>query len=362
MTQNIIGDSDSDITFKINGKTYNLHKNIIAKSLFFKTLLDNEQFMGIKDDEIIIGDVYNVPINSDYVDEVLGLMYDNDVLKIDQSADVIRYATADKLIKSLNYYILFDFFQIDNLKEICMDLMSKMMPNIYPKLPNRIEHVFKIPNFPEPGSYKCNGRQFYVDPLDEITWKSCRKDFEDLAKIIYDGIMFYKKYAGIYFDTTIKRLIDDEGDLVKKHIINRIKECEFPEINIFMFKYNDTEKKIYMVDEFDFHIRGGDFIDFILGIYHNLHNGTQFKLYWIMDDRKNSLPIEIVGFLMDIFPNNRCPAMLLDTSDWKIGKSLNWPRISQFENICIRNNNLLFFEQKLRAYLKLYHFADRHVR
>jgi len=355
MAQYIIGDSDSDISFKINGTIYDLHRNVITKSIFFKTLLDNEQFMGIKDDEIIIKDIYGVPINSDYVSETLNWMYFRNITKMSLFTMLTGCAVTENLIELLQYYTLSDFFQIDGLKEICKKEMSKMMPKIYPLLPKKISN--------KNNCYAHDGWNYYISCCNLGEWTSCEKDFKKILEIIYGGLAFFKKYTAVYFDQCIennakfvwspamkRHNINIDMNDIDKYILDSIRKNNGPIVHY------DIIKKKLLLDDTNYCVDGNVYIWNIFQIYEQMYGSFHHNMYWIMNDGKNCLPIELVEVLMDIFPDNKYPVMLLDTSDWRNEKTLNWNNISLLENLCTHRNKLGFFKDKLGAYMEMCYF------
>jgi len=363
MVQNIIGDSDSDVSFKINGVTYELHKSVITTSLFFKALLDNEQYMGIKSDEIIINDIHDLPINSDYVYEILGWLYHKDTQKMSKFMEFSGVSTTDSLIDMLQYYTLIDFFQIDGLAEICKTYMLHMMVAIHPLPTNKIKHTGEYYNCDGSGDmYCCDRGEYSIDNCDEDLWKYNKKDFKLIAKIIYDQLAFIKKYVPIYFDRYIdykkdKNIISDCGLFTRvpvdiaEHIINSIQHN-----NVLKFGYDKKKKLIYLTDNTGHYINGVLFIGYIYKIYRTLYRGVKDKIDWVTYSEKNALSIEIVDKLMGIFPDSDYPIMLLDTSEWQTNGTLNWNNISRFEKLCISHNKLECFKNKLNAYTNLCYF------
>lgn len=357
---------NSDISFEINGKKYDLHRDIIIKSLFFKTLFDNEQHMGIKNDEIIINDIYDLPINSDYVYEVLCWLYDDDLNVMKQFVVPMDCTTTDILIKLLQYYTLSDFFQIDDLKKICIDALSKTIEKKVHRVPYRIEI-----NRQRCGPYKHNGQIFHFGFSGEQLWNDQKEEYERFFEIIYSKFSYIKKHASKHFDHYIEKYFGPEGnDIIQyieygcnkhdykprditKHIINSIQQN-----NILKFKYDDEKEKIFVMDdESGYHMNGRNFLDFLLKVYDLLYGSVaDSSLWWISSDKNNNIPIELVNILMDIFPYSDSPARLLDTENWQCENRLNWIPILNFENICIHHNKQNSFKNKMKAYMEINYY------
>lgn len=109
----------SDISFKINGVDYHLHKYILSSgSLFFKALLDNEKYIGLKNDEITINYINETAIRSECVKEILAWLYHNNINMMENFINITRDAEYESVDEIVQYSVLIDFFQIDGLKKI----------------------------------------------------------------------------------------------------------------------------------------------------------------------------------------------------------------------------------------------------
>ena len=350
----------NDVSFKINGIQYHLHKSILsAESGFFKALFENEQYMGIKDDEIKIYDVYDkMEIGDEVIENTLYWLYDNcDGLKIIIESIKKDADPRNNIIEMLKYCTVSDFFLIDNLKMKCADQLKIIVSEIYPSLPNKwvSDRWWNL-------QYIKN-QIIYRDRITSSNIEYCNDELGEICNRIY----YIKKYGPKYFHNIINKYVKDNdilirllskddsfGEILKRHICDENKFC---------FKIVDGDKLCMAVDELYLCDGRKEFYDFICGLHEQLYNLFPTKpymnpyvtssLYWIMDNEDTKLPIEYIGLLMDALPNDDNPIRLLSTKNWQDNNGLNWNNIFEFRNLCIEHGRSDCFKAKLRSYLEI---------
>lgn len=345
-----------DISFKINRKIFYLHTSVITKSLFFKTLLDNEQYMGIKDDEIIINDIYNnVLIDSSCIYEVLNYLYNDDINMMAQLSRFITGETIYDLINLLQYYTISDFFQIDDLKEILHKELVKILLRMRPHVPKEIVEV-KTQSF---GEYVSDGTYTYgaeiLDPFDME-----KENIEKIIGIFNENFSYFKKHAPNYFHKNMKKYVsifyypdlvrDRSYSEIYKSVLDSLLKCD---MSIFRLTTTKIKNKEYycIVDDVGIITYIGAFITCIYNIYKRVYNDIHDSLYWNFIDEEKNLPIELVEIIMSILEKDESCVILLDTKNWLKDGLLNWPAIHEFEKICNYNGQQEQFKKKIKAFL-----------
>jgi len=342
---------------------------MITGSAFFKALLDNEIYMGIKEDEIIINDLYDLPIDREYVRETLCWLYDENIDMMAHYKTLIYGHNVRNLFELSRYYVLFDFFQIDNLINNCiMEISGILTTNAFNvAIPAKIKKSRKLKD-PYDLIFS-HGRNIYDfgTATDHIIWCNYKTNLRDFLKAIYSGFSYIKKYAPKYFDMCIDKYISDKSndvELIKcgvyksdpveiiEHIIDSITKN-----SVLQFKLDRKISKLYFVNNSEYYIEFTCFAEYIMKL-HNYMYREKFDrmLYWIIEDENKILPLEVIDYLMNIFPNNGNLVRLLDTRDWQCDGSPNWELISEFEQVCKNHNRIDFFKKKLDAYMNMYHY------
>ena len=347
-----INGHDCDIFFKINGVFYGLHKNKIIKSLFFKALLDNEQYMGIKNDEIMICDYCDTIIDSDYVYDVLNWLYGNGTHTMEGCGKLSNPATINDLVTMLQYYILSNFFQMDTLRKIFSGKLLDIIKTLCGTIPQKINITNDRYANPKYIMINYADYEYSMEKNDAVLWNNngYRNDFRRFLKVLSENFSYIKKRSPKYFARCINEYRNKHESQINviKYISNYILHND--EIK---FVYDRSANVLELTNVFSCNIDRCTIIKILVDLHgYVFTNDIAKSLYWF-SSRENSIPQELAAILMDMFPDSDYPIRLMDTEDWQADGTLNWPAISSSENMCINYGNSTYFKNKMDAYMKL---------
>lgn len=371
-----IDDQYSDISFIINGILYGLHKNVVTKCLFFKVLFENEIYMGIKNDEIVISNMNGEPIKNTNVFRILNWLYDTNINKNKQFA----FSTDDLSVKNIaniiEYYTLSDFFQIDSIKKKCADTLKNIIDkkyNDFKKINRKGFIEKKCISHMDSRNKKCTkcakdnyilyeygNMQFMISDNDENIDILA---VNNLLTIFNEQFMRLKNIIPKYFNKCIEE-IDDREDFVmivssgnkicdiKKHVLEAIHVY----CNILGFRYYGG-----ILQSIDPIIKNNvkccDFVDYIYNVYRFMFTDDIYKSLCWMQCREKCIPLDIFENLMHIIGNKNKLISLLDTYTWPKDTDINKAYVMHLKKICTEHSELDLFSEKMKAYSNINRYA-----
>lgn len=352
-------EEEHDITFKINGKNFHLHRNIIKKSLFFKALLDNEQHMGIKNDEIIINNIYNdLPIDHQYVYGVLNYLYNGDVNAMEKLSALNEGASVYHLVGILQFYIISDFFQIDDLKENMRDNLTKMLEKMLPRIPQKIkEQMYVSLTETVPNGKYVHGEEL-LDPYNKD-----KENITHIIKVFYEKFSYFKRHAPNYFSKYVNRNVRWYGyknftpnhsfEDANQSVIDSLLCCDPSKFWITTVVTENKKEYDCIADNIGAVTYVNTFITDIYYIYKHLEKNLRESLHWNLSDEEKNIPIELAEIIMSIVDKKDNCIILLDTKDWMKDGLLNWQVISEFEKVCNYYGQQEQFKKKLKTFMDI---------
>jgi len=348
----------SDVSFTINGRKFNLHKHIISsKSAFFKALISNEQYMGLKDDEIIIEDIDGDVINGDYVAEILGWIYHGNINMADKLLESARGTIYDNIKKIVQFGTLIDFFQIDELNKIYFSVVfnkGKIDEDFSIKYIKLCSKKSSASCEPKKNQYQyvIDGHHYNFDTNSfdkEETNKLLDDIYKVLAHIKYIAPKYFKKYINYIeqynFSTTYPEIKNDDNiNIFKQYIINSFLHIQRPS-NIF-FQYfgplkieNEEELKcnsnLIKLDAIGKH---DVIVKFLYDILKNMLSETFVNSLDFVYDKKCKIPAKYFVFLMDITDHRELLIKLLDIDNFYSNGVLDNDVIQDLEMYCTSYN------------------------
>jgi len=399
----------TDLSLTINCKPYNLHKHLVTKSMFFKTLVDNMDNMSTTE-EIEILDVDGELIKVGYLDKVIRWLYDEDDNIVTPVNDIKEL---------LRYYFLADFLQIDELKKIIVgkinDILDKPIDS----------SCHKIEKGDTDNIYLYRGQKYDIQ-LDT--------KYVAIMKIIYDAIIQIKNVANclkkndnveeeceekkceISKARTIERGANTKTKPIKNDIVSDSDEeeemadedeeeqweedeedCE-PEPSTIAVSDSESgeeeceepkpkpepkpKQKLYSYEKsretiihekymgYIFNTNRHSFID-PPDLLHDKRKNIKimYKKYLEVVNRdthiyyipgNNKLNIAHVVFLAEIIDDRHKSKLiqLLEVDEWTDGKeTIMWNKISEIENMCTECGLRKEFFDKLESFIYLFNFS-----
>lgn len=313
----------SDIQLTINKKLYRLHKLLIGKSLFFKTLIDNIGIMSINE-EIEIKELSGKLVCSKYIDDVLRWIYTNKNLII---IDLINEKSNFEVV--LQYYYVIDFLQIGNTKKEIINIINDRLILCNPSKHNFIS-ISKVPN--SIYTYYCNSKKYNVSDGTS----------NDILGFIYDNLIKISDFFDILKNKRPGRNICNNGiyDQYMSHLYKKNKK-DF--INVTLTHYSDyTEKNNDVVN--------------CMYVTHQFIIHECLPLLNYIPPSCCKLTLVQVSMLLDIVDDNNKAKLieLLSMDDWYIEGNTIWENINEASNLCMTHNLKKEFDNKLKAFVYVF--------
>lgn len=310
LSDNSFDDSDIDLT--INGNLYHLHKNILIKSIFFKSLIDYIELMSTKEDIEIFG-INGEKIQSEYIDNIIEWLYNKGNNLIENLADNGEMNDFKKIIQ---YYYLSDFLQIDEIKRKTISVMNCKL-----------------------SSY--NGPSNIVENMSVCDYKYCdvfygahnRSQFCSLMEIFYGEL------------TKIIDLYKEECD--------KIKNIDKPICNRYMnFVLNREKEKFVSLGEVpnnNYSWLMGEIYKIYKYFYGERHSHCNFLV-----KKEHELHIKDIKILLNVVhkSNHEKLVQLLDMNIFYANNKIDWEKMMHFDNICIEYGVRDTFLIKMNMFIK----------
>lgn len=326
----------SDINLTINGREYKLHKSLINRSLFFKTLIENIGIMSTSEEIEIKGMLDNL-IDSQFIDKVLKWLYTNNNLDV---SELIKSSNGSiDLDNLIQIYDVLNFLQIDET----MNDMTKIINREIEK-DNR-SHLL-LDSMTEKcvfNSKKDMMRNFYVYGIGRTDDECTKYDYCKMFERIHND---FKKIREFHDIIRIKKLGENicDMDMCEKFINCLYEEGTSLLIGEACAEYAPKrDKRCYILD-----------------------NVLAYREYIIRDCMPNLCLIPQCGtkindlmsakILLDIVnDNNKAKVIeLLDISNWYVDGKINLEVIEEVRNVCKEHNLEEMFNKKFKAFAFVY--------
>lgn len=339
----------SDLELTINNKLYKLHKFLIYKSIFFKTLINNINNMSIEE-KIEILDVNGELIESIYVDNIIKWLYHGNAdfmgnielqynEKFDEQSSEQSNGQSDEqfdkketyynLKETLKYYYVADFLQIDEMKNI---IVANINDGLDAMDYSQWYDCGIIKN--HYGNYEYNGDTYSARESNHYKY---------IMEVIYDKL---KKVKHLYTNE------NDFGDLFTN-------ENGFG--NNDQTIYNEYMRYVYEGDKKRFsecYMMKCDYMEEIVGAMYKICNKLYVETYLSNNPSpKITLEMEDIESVIDIVHDYNKPKLvqLLKMENF-IDKDgvIDWNMIKVIDDFCIKHKIRKAFTRKVQAFMYLF--------
>jgi len=317
----------SDISLKINGKTYNLHKSLVDRSIFFKTLINNIGIMST-DEEIEIVSISGNLIEPKLVDDVLKWLYTSEKLDVHELMDEIL-AEKTSLCVMLKYYSIIDYLQISGAIDDVIKMINTKLRRCNQK------YVF-------PSIVKEDGGLVYKYGTEEYDMYS-EIQFRRILGIIYGDFQKIEKYHQIIKNKKIGEHVCDA------YIYDKLINCIY-----------EKDKNIIIEMCIKYYRDSGNTRDYILRNILTLRqyivNEYSRHLYYVPQSSHGKICLSSAKLLLDIASGDNKTKIieLLDIDDWYKDGKIILENVNVVRDICKEYDMEDIFNKKFKAFAFIY--------
>lgn len=346
----------SDLELMINGKLYKLHKLLITKSIFFKTLIDNIGKMSTIE-EINILNFSGKIIDTKYVDNIIKSLYYDNTNFLEY---IIKNTIEDKTISCfkevVDYYCISDFLQIDEIKNRMVNIINtdfKFKNNETYKIKCVRSNIFSIVDY---NKNKNKNKEYNVEKREE--------EYKYIMEKLYDKIVtidhrclekmnnkfdsYY--YESDYSDEDSDEDSDDEDKKIKKHEFI----CRSIYANYKNYIINKDREKFIAAPKFKFEKI------LISNIMYNVYNEfliEKEKYIHYAPSLDATLELVEIEKLFDMVNTESRSILiqLLNTNNWITSEgTILWDEIIKTSHFCTKFGMKEEFANKMRSFFVLF--------